>query len=46
MEEGTARARRVDMKLAFAIGLLLLALVGALAELMRGRRPVLLASPA
>jgi hypothetical protein len=46
MEEGTARARRVDMKLAFAIGLLLLALVGALGELVRGQRPVLIARPA
>jgi hypothetical protein len=46
MEERTARARRVDMKFAFAIGLLLLALVGALAELTRGQRPVLIARPA
>jgi hypothetical protein len=32
------------MKLAFVIGLLMLAIAGALAELVRGRRPLLVAS--
>jgi hypothetical protein len=46
MEEGTPFARRVAMKVAFLAVLLLLAAYGALAELTRGRRPVLLARPA
>jgi hypothetical protein len=36
----------VNMKLALATALLLLAFLGAFAELARGRRPVLLARPA
>jgi hypothetical protein len=43
MEDGRSLARRVGMKLALVIALLLLAVCGALAELVRGRQPVLIA---
>jgi hypothetical protein len=43
MEDSLSLARRVNMKLALVIALLVLAVCGALAELVRGRRPVLVA---
>jgi hypothetical protein len=43
MEEGVSNARPVDMKIALVIALLVLAVCGALAELVRGRQPVLIA---
>jgi hypothetical protein len=45
MEDREPSARRVDMKLAFLAVLLLLAAYGVLAELARGRRPVLITRP-
>ena len=45
MEDREPAARRVDVKLAFLAVLLLLAAYGVLAELSRGRRPVLVARP-
>jgi hypothetical protein len=46
MEEGTPLSRRVAMKLALLVALFMLALVGALADALQGRRPVLLTAPA
>jgi len=46
MEERAGAARPVSMRHALVAALLLLAVVGALVELLRGRRPVLLAAPA
>jgi hypothetical protein len=46
MEDGVPSARRVHMKLALVVVLLLVAVFGAAAELVRGRRPVLIARPA
>ena len=45
-EESAAPARPVDMKLALLVFVLLLAVLGAFVELVRGRRPVLVARPA
>jgi hypothetical protein len=46
MEETAAPVRRVSMKLALLVILLLLAVWGAFIELVRGRRPVLVTRPA
>jgi hypothetical protein len=46
MEESPAPARPVGMKLALLVILVLLAVLGAFIELVRGRRPVLVARPA
>jgi hypothetical protein len=46
MEERRPFARPVAMKLAFLVALFLLALAGALADAVQGRRPVLLTAPA
>jgi hypothetical protein len=45
MEETPRCVRPVGMKVAFLAVLLLLAAYGVLAELARGRRPVLIAGP-
>jgi len=45
MEDGRSVARRVDVKLALVIALLVVAVCGALAELARGRQPILVARP-
>ena len=45
-EESRRAARPVDMKLALLVFVLLLAVLGAFVELVRGRRPVLVARPA
>jgi hypothetical protein len=46
MEDGRSLARRVGVKPTLVIALLVLAVCGALAELARGRQPVLVARPA
>jgi hypothetical protein len=45
VEEATAAARRVGMKLSLFAALVLLAVCGALAEVARGRRPALARRP-